>query len=92
MVDKGMLSTSSHVAIHNASRALLTPTFDAALVVGIQLFHGGSEFYHQCDATGQKVQSQTDKVRAFDEAADGLLFGEGIAAVVLQNPTPKTRT
>jgi acyl transferase domain-containing protein len=79
-------STSSHLALHHAAQALLTNACDAALVVGWTLL---DESIYQ-DRTHEAIFSPTNRVRAFDQAANGLLLGEGMAAVVLQRAVDAT--
>ncbi len=73
--------STSLVAVHIASQSLLSHECDMALAggVSIEVPHGrGYRF-----AEGE-ILSSTGHCRAFDDAADGTLFGSGAGVVVLR--------
>ncbi|MBY9067962.1 SDR family NAD(P)-dependent oxidoreductase [Hyphomonas sp. WL0036] len=73
--------STSLVAIHQACQSLLSRECDMALAGGasIDLPHGRGYRY----AEGE-ILSSTGYCRAFDDAADGTLFGSGAAVVALR--------
>lgn len=73
--------STSLVAIHVACQSLLARECDMALAGGssIDLPHGRGYRY----AEGE-ILSSTGRCRAFDDAADGTLFGSGAAVVALR--------
>ena len=73
--------STSLVAVHTACQSLLARECDMALAggVSIDLPHGRGYRY----AEGE-ILSSTGYCRAFDDAADGTLFGSGAGVVVLR--------
>lgn len=73
--------STSLVAVHMACQSLLTGECDIALAGGssIELPHGRGYLH----AEGE-ILSSTGRCRAFDDSADGTLFGSGAGVVVLQ--------
>ena len=72
--------SSSLVAVHMAVQALLNGECDQALVVGAGIAYPQSGHLYVPGG----IHSPTGSCRPFDERADGVVSGSGVAAVVLR--------
>ncbi|WUH88886.1 KR domain-containing protein [Streptomyces sp. NBC_00433] len=72
--------SSSLTAVHLAKRALERGECDLAVVAGVSL----KLFPYWTSAPDYVVQSPHNRCAAFDAAADGIVYGEGVVAVVLK--------
>ncbi|WP_327233983.1 acyltransferase domain-containing protein [Streptomyces sp. NBC_01317] len=72
--------SSSLVAVHLAVQALLNGDCDQALVVGAGIAHPQGGHLHVPGG----IHSATGACRPFDESADGVVAGSGVACVVLR--------
>lgn len=73
--------SSSLVAAHLACQALRGGEVDLALVGGVRLWLSPVTHVGMCKA---RMLSPTGQCRTFDDAADGIVMGEGVGAVVLK--------
>jgi acyl transferase domain-containing protein/thioesterase domain-containing protein/acyl carrier protein len=73
--------STSLVAVHTACQSLLSGECDMALAGGvtIELPHGRGYFYQEGE-----IMSPDGHCRAFDERAQGTIFGSGVGVVVLR--------
>ncbi|MGX2993164.1 beta-ketoacyl synthase N-terminal-like domain-containing protein [Streptomyces sp. JNUCC 64] len=72
--------SSSLSAVHLAKRALERGECDRAVVAGVSL----RLFPYWSDAPDHVLQSPRNRCAAFDAAADGIVYGEGVVAMVLR--------
>ncbi|MFB6549731.1 beta-ketoacyl synthase N-terminal-like domain-containing protein [Streptomyces sp. NPDC056405] len=72
--------SSSLTAVHLAKRALERGECDRAVVAGVSL----KLFPYWTNAPDYVVQSPHNRCAPFDSAADGIVYGEGIVAMVLR--------
>ncbi|MDK0517992.1 beta-ketoacyl synthase N-terminal-like domain-containing protein [Streptomyces sp. ML-6] len=72
--------SSSLSALHLAKRALERGECDRAVVAGVSL----KLFPYWTDAPDYVIQSPRNRCAAFDASADGIVYGEGVVAVVLR--------
>ncbi|WP_331719358.1 beta-ketoacyl synthase N-terminal-like domain-containing protein [Streptomyces sp. NBC_00158] len=72
--------SSSLVALHTAVQALLNGECDQALVVGAGVAHPQAGHLHVPGG----IHSESGACRPFDEHADGVVAGSGVACVVLR--------
>ncbi|MEU8708324.1 type I polyketide synthase [Streptomyces sp. NPDC048565] len=72
--------SSSLVALHTAVQALLNGECDQALVVGAGVAHPQAGHLHVSGG----IHSAAGACRPFDEHADGVVAGSGVACVVLR--------
>lgn len=73
--------SSSLVAVHHACESLRNQTCDMAIAGGV-LIMATPELFHLNSAA--ESLSPTGSCRAFDDAADGLVLGEAVAAIILK--------
>lgn len=73
--------SSSLVATHLACQALRSGEIDLALVGGVRLWLSPVTTIGMCKA---RMLSASGQCRTFDDAADGIVMGEGVGAVVLK--------
>ena len=73
--------SSSLVATHLACQALRSGEIDLALVGGVRLWLSPVTHIGMCKA---RMLSPSGQCRTFDDAADGIVMGEGVGAVVLK--------
>lgn len=73
--------SSSLVATHLACQALRGGEIDLALVGGVRLWLSPVTHIGMCKA---RMLSASGQCRTFDDAADGIVMGEGVGAVVLK--------
>jgi acyl transferase domain-containing protein/enoyl-CoA hydratase/carnithine racemase/NAD(P)-dependent dehydrogenase (short-subunit alcohol dehydrogenase family)/acyl carrier protein len=73
--------SSSLVALHLASQALLNGETDLALAGGVNLWLAPESYISMSQAG---MLSPTGQCRSFDDAADGIVVGEGVGALVLK--------
>ena len=73
--------STSLVAVHLACQALRTGECDAAVAGGVQVELPRVTGYHSAEGG---MFSVTGRVRPFDAAADGTIFGTGVGTVVLK--------
>ncbi len=73
--------STSLVAVHMARRALLDGECEVAVAGGASIHLPQTSGYHYQDGG---FVSSSGQVRAFDAGADGFVFGNGLAAVVLK--------
>ncbi|NOT89845.1 MAG: SDR family NAD(P)-dependent oxidoreductase [Lysobacter sp.] len=73
--------SSSLVATHLACQALRSGEIDLALVGGVRLWLSPVTHIGMCKA---RMLSASGQCRTFDDAADGIVMGEGVGAVVLK--------
>ncbi|ELR72063.1 Malonyl CoA-acyl carrier protein transacylase [Fulvivirga imtechensis AK7] len=73
--------SSSLVAIHMARQALLNHEIDMALAGGVSLYLNPEGYIGMCQAG---MLSPEGQCKAFDDAANGFVPGEGVGAVVLK--------
>jgi 3-oxoacyl-(acyl-carrier-protein) synthase len=72
--------SSSLSAVHLAKRALERGECDRAVVAGVSL----KLFPYWTNDPNHVVQSPRNRCAAFDASADGIIYGEGVVAVVLR--------
>ncbi len=73
--------SSSLVAAHLACQALRSGEVDLALAGGVRLWLSPVTHIGMCKA---RMLSPSGRCRTFDDAADGIVMGEGVGAVVLK--------
>jgi acyl transferase domain-containing protein len=73
--------STSLVAVHVACQSLLAGECDMALAGGVSIEVPHVRGYHFAEG---EILSSTGKCRAFDDQADGVLFGSGAGVVVLR--------
>ncbi len=73
--------SSSLVATHLACQALRAGEIELALVGGVRLWLSPVTHIGMCKA---RMLSVSGQCRTFDDAADGIVMGEGVGAVVLK--------
>ncbi|MGJ7907988.1 SDR family NAD(P)-dependent oxidoreductase [Actinopolyspora sp. H202] len=73
--------SSSLVATHLATQALRSGEIDMALVGGVTLYLSLESYIGMCSA---HMLSPEGRCKAFDNAADGFVPGEGVGALVLK--------
>ncbi|WP_344532998.1 type I polyketide synthase [Streptomyces albiaxialis] len=73
--------STSLVAVHMACQALRAGECDAAVAGGVQVELPRKTGYHSAEGG---MFSVTGRVRPFDAAADGTIFGTGVGTVVLK--------
>ena len=73
--------SSSLVAVHLASQALLSGEVDMALAGGVSLWLAPESYLAMTQAG---MLSSVGQCRTFDDAADGIVVGEGVGALVLK--------
>lgn len=72
--------SSSLTAVHLAKRALERGECDLAVVAGVSV----KLFPYWTNSPDHVVQSPRNRCAAFDASADGIVYGEGVIAIVLK--------
>ena len=76
--------SSSLVSVHMACKAILSGECSLALAGGVNLVHGELKSKYQGGMNMSSVESEDNVIRTFDAQANGTVWGEGVAMVLLK--------
>lgn len=76
--------SSSLVSVHMACKAILSGECNMALAGGVNLVHGELKSRYQGGMNMSSVESEDNVIRTFDANANGTVWGEGVAMVLLK--------
>ncbi|MCW8997736.1 MAG: SDR family NAD(P)-dependent oxidoreductase, partial [Kangiellaceae bacterium] len=77
--------SGSLVSVHMAAKAILSGECSAALAGGVNIVHGELKPNLQGGMSMSSVESEDSMIRTFDADANGTVWGEGVAMVMLKS-------
>ncbi|MCO7224348.1 SDR family NAD(P)-dependent oxidoreductase [Pleionea sp. CnH1-48] len=77
--------SGSLVSVHMASKAILSGECSVALAGGVNIVHGELKPNLQGGMSMSSVESEDSMIRTFDADANGTVWGEGVAMVMLKS-------
>ena len=76
--------SGSLVSVHMAAKAILSGECEVALAGGVNIVHGELKPNLQGGMSMSSVESEDSMIRTFDADANGTVWGEGVAMVMLK--------
>ncbi|MCG7495638.1 SDR family NAD(P)-dependent oxidoreductase [Vibrio sp. Of7-15] len=77
--------SASLVSVHMAAKAILSGECDTALAGGVNIIPGEFKPRYQGGMSMDSVESEDSVIRTFDASANGTVWGEGVAMVMLKS-------